>query len=68
MQPNMGAADRIIRVVLALGMIAVYFLGILPAWLGLILLVLALVFLATSIVGYCPLYWPFGLSTRRSGS
>ncbi len=68
MQPNMGAADRIIRVILALGMIAVYFLGVVPGWLGLILLVLALVFLATSIVGYCPLYWPFGLSTRRSSS
>jgi hypothetical protein len=39
-----------------------------PGWLGLILLVLALVFLATAIVGYCPLYWPFGLSTRRSSS
>jgi hypothetical protein len=68
MQPNMGAADRIIRVILALGMIAVYFLGVVPGWLGLILLVLALVFLATAIVGYCPLYWPFGLSTRRSSS
>jgi hypothetical protein len=68
MEPNMGATDRIVRAVLALAMIGVNFLGILPGWLGLTMMILGLVFLTTAIVGYCPLYWPFGLSTRKSSS
>ncbi|MCB0044871.1 MAG: DUF2892 domain-containing protein [Caldilineaceae bacterium] len=66
MQPNMGIADRLIRVVIALVFVVVYFMGLLPGWLSLTLLILGLVFLATAIVGYCPLYWPFKFSTNRS--
>ena len=68
MEPNMSAIDRIVRVILALAMIGVNFLGVVPGWLGMILMVLGLVFLTTAIVGYCPLYWIFGLSTRRSAT
>lgn len=66
MQPNMGTIDRIARVVIALIIGYLYFANIVTGALAIILLVLALVFLATSIVGYCPLYWPFKLSTKRS--
>ena len=67
MEPNMGALDRVVRVLLALAMIGMNVLGIFPAWLGMTLMVVALIFLATAIVGYCPIYWPFDLSTRMSG-
>ncbi|WP_094766821.1 YgaP family membrane protein [Pseudozobellia thermophila] len=33
--------------------------------LGIVLLVLAAVFLLTAFVGFCPLYLPFGLSTCK---
>jgi len=61
---NMGTTDRIVRIVVAIIFAALYFTGIVPGALGIILLVLGLVFVLTSAVSFCPLYLPFGLSTR----
>lgn len=60
MKKNMGKADRWIRVILGLAIIAagVYF----KSWWGLI----GIIPLATSLISTCPLYLPFGISTRRS--
>jgi type IV secretory pathway TrbD component len=59
MKLNIGRADRIVRI--ALG-VAIAVLGIVfKSWLGL----LAAIPLATAAVGSCPLYLPFGISTRR---
>lgn len=64
MKQNIGNTDRIVRIVIAA-------LLIVGAWMagfgtigGIILLVLAVVLLATSAIGFCPLYLPFGFSTR----
>ena len=64
MKQNIGNTDRIVRIVIAA-------LVIVGAWMagfgtigGIILLVLAVVLLATSAIGFCPLYLPFGFSTR----
>ena len=65
MKKNMGSADRIIRIVAALAIGVLYFTGVIPGTLGIVLLVLAGVFLATSFISTCPLYLPFGLSTRK---
>lgn len=60
MYQNIGTVDRIIRIVAGL---AIGALGLLyQSWLGLI----ALVPLLTAGVGVCPLYLPFGLSTRKA--
>ena len=58
MKKNIGNADRIVRIVLGLAIVAGGFA--LRSWLGLI----GLVFLATAAVGTCPIYLPFGISTR----
>jgi K+-transporting ATPase A subunit len=63
MKKNMGNADRVIRVVLALLFIVLYSSGTATGTIGIVLLVLAGVFLITAFVGTCPLYMPFGLST-----
>jgi hypothetical protein len=63
MKKNMGTTDRIFRVVVAAIIAALYFTGTLTGTLGLVLLVLAGVFVATSLVSFCPLYTLFGLST-----
>lgn len=63
MKKNMGNADRIIRVLAAAAIGVLYYANILTGTLGIVLLVLAGVFLLTSVVGYCPLYKPFGIST-----
>ena len=61
----MGSADRFIRVMLAVIVAALYFTNIISGTVAIILLILAAVFLLTSLVGFCPLYLPFGLSTLR---
>ncbi|MBT8297539.1 MAG: DUF2892 domain-containing protein [Maribacter sp.] len=63
MKKNMGSADRIIRTLIAVVIAVLYFTNVIPGTLGLVLLVLAAVFLLTSLVSFCPLYAPFGLST-----
>jgi hypothetical protein len=63
MKKNMGTADRIIRVVLAVILGTLYFTGTVTGTIGLVLVVLAVVFLATSLVSFCPLYTLVGLST-----
>lgn len=62
---NMGTADRVIRLVLAALFLVLYFTGIVPGVLGIILLILAVVFILTSIVSFCPLYTLFKISTRK---
>jgi hypothetical protein len=65
MKPNMGTADRIIRLLVATVVIGLYFANIITGILAIILLVLAGVFILTSTISFCPLYVPFGLSTCK---
>ena len=66
MKHNMGTLDRAIRLLLAAAVAVLYFTGNLSGVAAIILGILAVVFIATSAVGTCPLYLPFGLSTRKS--
>lgn len=65
MKPNMGSTDRILRTVVAVVIAFLYFTGVIPGTLGIVLLVLAIVFVATSLMSFCPLYAPFGISTCK---
>ncbi len=64
MQANMGTADKIIRILLAITVGVLYYFGIISGTLAIILGILALVFVITSFISFCPLYLPFGISTR----
>lgn len=64
MKKNMGSADRIIRVIIAAAIVILFFTDVITGTWGIILLVLAGIFLLTSIFGTCPLYMPFRASTR----
>lgn len=66
MKQNMGTIDRVVRIVLAAVFAYLYFGGIVTGALGIILLVLAVVFLVTSLLAFCPLYLPFKFSTRKN--
>jgi len=66
MKKNMGNIDRLIRVIVAAVIAVLYFTGTLAGTLGIVLLVLAGIFVATSLVSFCPLYAPLGLSTCSS--
>jgi hypothetical protein len=67
MKANMGSADRIIRVLVALVVISLVATGTLSGIWAVVGLVLAGVFLLTSLVRFCPLYLPFGIRTNRVG-
>lgn len=57
--PNMGSADRTIRILLGLILLSITVLGPKTAWgyVGVLLLL-------TGVVGSCPLYAALGLSSR----
>ena len=65
MRANMGTADRIIRLVLALVFFGLYFTQVVTGTAGIVLLVLAVVFVLTSLIAFCPLYPLIGISTKR---
>jgi hypothetical protein len=68
MTKNMGSLDRFLRVTAAVLVGIFYLTGQLSGLTAMILGALAIIFVATSTVGSCPLYLPFGLSTRRGES
>lgn len=63
MKKNMGTADRITRIVVAGAIAVLYYQGILRGIPAVVLITLAAVFLLTSIVGLCPLYSLFKITT-----
>ena len=65
MKNNMGTIDKVIRVLIALVFAALYFTGTVTGVLGYILLALGGIFILTSVISFCPLYLPFGLSTCK---
>jgi hypothetical protein len=65
MKRNMSNTDRIVRVIVAALFAYLYFSGAVAGGLGIVLLVLAAVFVLTSIVAFCPLYAPFKFSTYK---
>jgi hypothetical protein len=65
MKPNMGNADRIIRVLIAAVVVSLYFVNVISGTVAIVLLALAGIFILTSLISYCPLYGPFRISTRK---
>jgi len=64
MKKNMGTVDKVIRILIAVVMVVLFFTHVITGTLAIILLVLSGVFVLTSLISFCPLYLPFGLSTR----
>lgn len=64
MKANMGMLDRVIRILIAAGALYLFFTGARPVW-EWALLAVALIFLLTSFVGFCPLYSVLGFKTRK---
>lgn len=64
MKKNIGTTDKMIRLVLAGTIIILYFTNVISGVLATILLILAAVFIVTAFIKFCPLYYPFGFTTR----
>ncbi len=62
---NMANLDRVIRALLAVVIIVLYLMGQITGTALIILAVIAVIFIVTSILGYCPLYHMLGISTKK---
>ncbi|MEQ8246001.1 DUF2892 domain-containing protein [Fulvivirga sp.] len=65
MKANMGTADRVIRVIIAAVVGYLYYVGLISGTAAIIFGLFAIIFLATSFMSFCPLYLPFGISTKK---
>ena len=67
MKKNMGTIDKVVRILAAIVIIGLYFANIISGTMAIVLLLLAVVFIITSFLNFCPLYLPFGITTRKKG-
>lgn len=63
MKTNVGTVDRMIRLVLGIVMVVLYFSETLTGTLGYVLMAVGVVFVVTSMIGFCPLYALVGFNT-----
>lgn len=63
MKKNLGNADKLVRVLVAAVISILYFTNVISGTLATVLLVLAGIFVATSLIGFCPLYALVGINT-----
>ena len=65
MKKNMGSTDKIIRILFAIVVAVLFYTKTVEGTLALVLGILATVMVATSLISFCPLYLPFGISTCK---
>ena len=63
MKKNMGNADKVLRIFLFVVIAVLYFTNVISGTFGIILGIIGIIFLLTSLIGFCPLYIPFKIST-----
>jgi len=63
MKKNVGSIDRILRGVIGVALIAVYFLGFATGTMAIVALVIGVVMLGTAVLGWCPPYALLGINT-----
>ncbi len=61
----MGSVDKAIRGLFAIVFIGLYLANVITGTVGIALLMLAGVFILTSFVSFCPLYYPFGFYSNK---
>lgn len=65
MKKNVGSADKIIRVLIAIVIAVLYWQGMISGTLAIVFLVAGAVFLLTSLASSCPLYSILGVNTCK---
>lgn len=66
MKKNVGTADRIIRILAAVVIAALYFTDVISGTLAIILGLVAAIFLLTSAMSFCPIWFALKVSTKKS--
>lgn len=65
MKKNMGNIDKAVRIIIALAVLALYITDQISGTMAVIGLILSGIFILTSLIGFCPLYLPFGITTKK---
>jgi hypothetical protein len=65
MKNNMGTIDKVVRIIVALIIILLFVSNKIEGTIAIVLLVLSGIFILTSFISFCPLYYPFGISTKK---
>ena len=65
MKKNMCSTDKIIRLIVALILATLSYMGVVTGTVGIVFYAVAIVFALTSMISFCPLYVPFGISTCK---
>ena len=65
MKKNMGIADRVIRLVIVIALLTLYFTGVVSGLLGTIFIVASVIFTLTSVLSFCPIYAALGVKTCK---
>ena len=65
MKQNMGFIDRLVRILFAATVAILFGVGAINGVAAIVLGSFAVIMTATSFMGFCPLYLPFGLSTKK---
>ena len=65
MKKNVGTIDRVIRILVAVVVVILYFTNVISGTLGIVLLALSAIFVITSLLSFCPIWMALGLSTRK---
>ncbi|MEM9722890.1 MAG: DUF2892 domain-containing protein [Bacteroidota bacterium] len=68
MTKNMAGADRIIRILIAVAVAAMYYFGVISGTLAIVLGVVAGIFLLTGLINFCPLYAALGIRTNKASN
>lgn len=66
MKKNIGTADKIVRLLIAIVIGILFFTHRIEGTTAAVLLVVASVMLLTALVGICPLYIPFKIRTNKN--
>ena len=65
MKKNVGTTDKVIRILIAVTLVVLFFTHVISGVLGIILLVLAAVLVVTSLISLCPIWLALGLNTKE---
>lgn len=65
MKKNMGPVDRILRSIVAITLIALYFTDVITGTIGIVVTVFASIMLISALIGNCPPYALMGFNTCK---
>jgi hypothetical protein len=65
MKKNVGTIDKVIRILVAVVVVILYFTHVISGVLAIILLALSAILVVTSLLSFCPIWLALGLSTRE---